>query len=91
MAQNFASWMWMLVVFPLWLVMAWVWFGLTAVPKRAAGPRMRQFIDAMAVSLSMCSAMGVLVGLHCGSLISLPFADQACHASTVQLAALFRF
>jgi hypothetical protein len=87
MMQNFASWIWMLAFFPLWLVMAWLWFNLASVPKKAAGPRMGKLIDAMAVSLSMCSAMGILVGLNCGSLISLPFADQACHASTVQLAA----
>src|SRR5215471_11269550 len=86
MTQNFASWMWVLAVFPLWLVMAWLWFSLAYVPKKAAGPRMRNLLDIMAVSLSMCSAMGILVGLNCGSLISLPFGDQACHVSMIQLA-----
>jgi len=90
MTQDFASWLWMPTVIPLWLVMAWLWFSLASVPKRAAGPQMRKLIDVMAVSLSMCSAMGILVALSCGSLISLPFADAACHASTVQLAAWVR-
>jgi nitric oxide reductase large subunit len=90
MTQNFVSWMWMLAVFPLWIVMAWLWFSLALLPKKTAGPRMRKLIDAMAVSLSMFSAMGVLVGLNCGSLISLPFADQACHASAVPLTAWVR-
>jgi len=90
MTQDFTSWMWMLTFVPAWLVMAWLWFSLASIPKKAAGPRMRQLIDVTAVSLSMCSAMGILVGLNCGSFISLPFADHACHASTVQLAAWVR-
>jgi hypothetical protein len=86
MTQN----LWLLAVFPLWLVMALLWFSLASVPKRSAGPRLRKFIDATAMSLSMCSAIGILMGLNCGSLISLPLADQACHASTLQLAAWVR-
>jgi hypothetical protein len=87
MTNNLTAWAWLLAVFPLWIVMALLWFSLASVPKKAAGPRMCKLIDGMAVGLSMCCAIGVLVGLDCGSLISLPFADQACHASTLQLAA----
>jgi hypothetical protein len=59
--------------------------------QKGSGAAMRQLIDVMAVSLSMCSAMGILVGLNCGTLISLPLADHACHASKAQLAAWVSF
>jgi hypothetical protein len=81
------DWVWMLAFFPLWAVMAGIWFGFASAPKRVVGPRTRTLLNSTAVALSLCSAMGVLVGLNCGSFINLPFADPACHEANVQLSA----
>jgi hypothetical protein len=86
--QNFADWVWMLAIFPLWAITASLWFGLASAPKRSAGPEMRRIIDGAAVVLSMCSAIGILVELNCESFITLPFADPACRMPAFQLSAL---
>jgi hypothetical protein len=84
MTSTMADWIWGLAIFPLWGVMAILWMGLASAPKRSAGPGMRKLIDITAVGLSMCCAIGILVGLDCGALIRLPLADQACHAPLLQ-------
>ena len=80
--------MWLLAYFPLWAVMAGVWFGLASVPKRGATASMCSFLDGSAMLLSICTAAGILVGLNCQSVISIPFADQACHGTSFELSAL---
>jgi hypothetical protein len=84
-SQNFANWAWMLEIFPLWAVMAGIWFGVASGPKMLVGPGLQKLIDGTAVLMSMCSSMGILIGLNCNSYISLPFVDPACHVSTAQL------
>ena len=90
MTQNWASWAWLLAIFPLWAVMAVLWFGLASVPKKSVGPGMCTLIDGTATGLSMCSAIAILLGLNCGSFISLPLTNQACHVLTFQLSSWVR-
>ncbi len=73
------DWIWMLAFFPLWAVTAGMSFALVSGPKRIAGIRMRKFLDASALVLSICSATAVLIGLDCNAYINLPFAQPACH------------
>ena len=84
MAFVIKDWAGMLGLFPLWLIMAGVWFGLASVPKMVGGPRTPELFS---VFLGISSAMGALIGLHCGEFIYLPFADPACHWSALQLTA----
>ena len=79
MAYVVQDWFWMIAFFPLWAVAAILCFALVSVPKRAAGTRTRKFLDASALVLSVSSAAAVLIGLDCGSYISLPFAKPACY------------
>ena len=85
MTNVVGDWVWMLAFFPLWGVMAGIWFGFASGPKRLVGPRVRKLLDGTAVALSVCSATGILIGLNCEALIRLPFGDQACHTPALQL------
>jgi hypothetical protein len=87
MAYATADWVGILAIFPLWLVMASLWFGLALVLKRRATPRMCEFVNGAAVVLGIASSMGALIGLNCGEFMHLPFADPACHWSALQLTA----
>jgi hypothetical protein len=78
----------MLAFFPLWAVMAGLWFALASFPKRIAGRRLRNALDGAAVALSIGSATGVLISLNCENLIRMPFADQACQAANLQFVLL---
>ena len=89
--RNLGEWVWLLAFFPLWIVMAGVWFGFASIPKKVVGGRTQALLNNTAFALSLCSAMAILVGLNCGGFIQLPFADQACHASNYQLEALSVF
>jgi hypothetical protein len=86
--NSYDEWIWMLAMIPLWGVMSLIWFWVIAYPRRISGPRMRQLLDGAAVSLSMSSALAVLVGLNCQDLIYLPMTDPACHSTLLQLRAL---
>jgi hypothetical protein len=87
MTDTVKDWVGILAVFPLWFMMAGLWFGLAYALKRGATPRMRELYNGTAVALSISSAMGALIGLHCGEFMHLPFADPACHWSALQLTA----
>jgi hypothetical protein len=82
------NWVWMLAFFPLWLVMAGVWFSLVSVPKRSASASMKSFLDGSATLLSICTAGAILVSLNCNAMIRLPLADPACHTATFELGSL---
>jgi hypothetical protein len=76
------DWVGMLGLFPLWPIMAGIWFGLASVIKLAGGPSASELF---AVVLGISSSVGALIGLHCGEFMYLPFADPACRWSALQL------
>jgi hypothetical protein len=88
MTNVVGSWVWILAFFPLWALMACLWFALASFPKRIAGSRVCKALDGAAVALSIGSAAGVLISLNCRNLIHLPFADPACQTANLQFALL---
>ena len=84
MTTGFGEWGWVLLFFPLWFVMAPVWFAAVIPLKRQARPRTVKILEGSAALLSICCAAGMLMTLDCSSAIHISFLDPVCHAPLFQ-------
>jgi hypothetical protein len=75
---GFGDWGWVLVFFPLWFVMAPIWFAVAAPLRRRARPKTGKLLETSAVLLSICCAAGIMMSLDCSSLIQISFLNQVC-------------
>lgn len=91
MALGTDNWNWLIAFFPIWLVMAGLWFALAYRLKKSAGPKTTVLLDGAAMVMSLCCATGALAGIDCSGVMSVPFLDSACHASDLRVADLIGF
>ena len=85
---GFANWGAVLFFFPLWTIMAFVWFSVAARLKKGQRPQTVRLLDNSALILSLGCAAAVLLNLDCQSVISIGFLDPVCQSHDLKFAAL---